>query len=181
MKKTIAILLSVVIILLASGCGNLSKRETALTEKNLSDYLQISIEFTNQHKNVIADWISEATMIINIMPIQNVSFNRVQLILAVDLGSSVDAWEVSSSDSAYKYSFSTLDNEECNNYLITKITLPVDGNYSEEHSITKSFALKELENFIYQPISENGCIPSYMVTNDIPEGTQMITGTVERN
>ena len=201
MKRWIAVLLALVMVLGMVGCGGSAKepeptappeltpeptKEIELTGDNLFNYLHVDISF---NKN-------EGTVTINTYPIVGGSFNNVKFIIHRQLTApmSTGSYSVYMNDSAYKYVEGLPDSLEVNgesrpnpykNWLITVITLPADGKYTETHKIWADIALAKIaedEEFgrkDYLNIGElkNGFVSKYFVSDVLPADTPIVTGT----
>lgn len=187
MKKTktlriVSMLLCLILLFSLVGCGaGKQKKEIELTGENIKDYLSISLEYTGQRKPTIISSLSDYTVLLKVYPVQDVSFNNVELILHFSLGtSSYSKWEVPQSDPAYLYSSEVTNKDGFPNYLVTKIVLPSDGHYEETHVLRglSIYANDFPQSFSFTPKSGENSVYHFMASDAIPEGTPMYKGTV---
>lgn len=191
MKKTISLLLALVMCLSLCACGNNTSTNDAnpinteeeennaieLTTENIAEYLVIKYHYSDKEVASIGS-NATATVTIEIYPVAGGSFNNVKLILNTSIG---NHWKLAESDSSYKY-LKTLTAEWSDDtwqeMLITEIQLPADGKYTETHTIQGNSVMelpadKEMTWFSHHSEGVN----KYAASTYLEEGRPYVTGT----
>ena len=178
MKKLSILILVFIMCTTFSSCG--VSKEVVLTTENINDYLSIRY-ICGEPQHPLNALHAYVPVTIEITPKEEGTFENVELNLFQYLSRGKSVWKVVDNDSSYKYGKRyTVPGEklEIHQYLVTKISLPSNGKYSEKHTMetfSSAMSLDTLPN--EEPDWPWESVPRNWESQYFKAGTPLVSGT----